>query len=95
MKSEAVKRRERKEDIPYEYESCSGCIPETWFWADNERGFCGGFVKNPSPKEDVIRFCFLDKEKNTVLDSTLDEAFDIVSTLATTACGYIRKKRVE
>lgn len=93
MTTEAVKRKERKEDIPYEYDQCSGCITDNWFWADNERGFCGGFIKNPSPKEDVLRFCFLDKEGSTFIDVTLDEAFDVVATLATTACEYIKKRR--
>lgn len=93
MKSEKDRRREREADIPYIYEHCSEYVPNYWSWAENNRGFCSGFVKKPNPKEDVLRFCLCDSKGNFVIDVALDEAFEIAAVLTTTACDYIKKRR--
>ena len=77
---------------PFKTEDCNGCICVDWSWASNERGFCSGFVKKPKPKEDVLRCCFLDKDRATALDLTVSEALTMSSVLATSASDYIKKR---
>ena len=93
VKSEEEKRKERDADIPFVYEHCSGCIPNNWSWAENNRGFCSGFVKKPSPDEDIIRFCLCDSEGSFVIDVALDEAFEIAAVITSTACDLIKTRK--
>lgn len=88
---ELEKRRMRETDIPYVSEDCENCIPVTWCWANNERGFCGGIVKQPKPECDVVRFCLVGKKTCDFIDVTVSEAFDIASVFATVACLPIHK----
>lgn len=97
-RSDAGKKRNVKEksssteEKPFKTEDCSGCISIDWSWASNKRGFCSGFVKKPKPKEDVLRFCLLDKDHASVIDLGVDEALTISSILATCASNYIKKR---
>ena len=82
---------EKKLDRPFTYEECSECDLIQWALAENERGFCTGCVKNPSPKEDVLRFCLIDRKESKVFDLAIDEAFTIASVLITAGCDYLKK----
>lgn len=77
---------------PFKTEDCEGCICVDWTLAANNRGFCSGFVKEPKPKEDVLRFCFLDKDHATAIDLEVDEALTIASILASCSSDYIKKR---
>ena len=79
------------EEKPFKTEDCDGCIAVDWSWARNQRGFCSGIVKEPKPKEDVLRFCLLDENNADYVDLRLDEALTISGILASCSSNYIKK----
>lgn len=88
-------QRITEEKRPFETEACSNCVCVAWNMANNKRGICTGFVKKPNPKVDILRLCFVDKQKVKHLSITLIEAMDITSLLSNLVAEYLDKQTKE
>jgi len=80
-----------EDDRPFETEDCKKCKCITWFFAGNDRGFCGGFPQKPKPEVDVIRFCLVSGTEADFIDLKLGEALEMSCVFATCAEEYITK----
>ena len=96
--SKTQKMTERKKHVrtratrPFEYELCSNCICKDWSLDSNNKGFCSGYVKNPRPKTDVLRFCTVHENHAEAIDLEVGEAYEIASILASTASSFLKDK---
>ena len=75
------------------YDQCDTCTCVDFTVDKENKGFCCGIVKQPNPKEDVLRFCLVGSEKADYIGLTIDEAFEIASLLAHVGSHYIKRRK--
>lgn len=62
-------------------------------FSDDSYYYCGGIVKHPKPKFDVVRFCIVKNGKRRVTDLAPDEAIAMSTVLNSLVHAFMQENK--